>query len=114
VLQFDRRSVTVVGLVRGITFIVAGLQEFVTAAMPSNGWRWLWMAFGVLQPGSGILALFTPVQTVADVTSILGYVYMLIGTGWTVQAFAPMENSYLTPPAAGSGARVVVTCRVAW
>lgn len=95
ILQFDHRSVKVVGLVIGIMFIVAGLQELVVAALTPGVWKWLWVAFGVLLLGGGIWALFNPTQTFVAMANILGFVFLLIGVGWTVQALVTIASSPL-------------------
>jgi uncharacterized membrane protein HdeD (DUF308 family) len=95
ILQLDHRSVRVVGVALGITFIVAGIEEFAAAYMTESGWRWLWVAFGVLLLGGGIWALFNPTNTFLAVASILGFVFVLIGIGWMVQALATLGSSPL-------------------
>jgi uncharacterized membrane protein HdeD (DUF308 family) len=95
ILQFDHKSITVVGIVVGIMFIVAGLQEFMAAFVTESGWRWLWAAFGVLLLGGGIWALFNPTQTFLAMADIIGFVFLLVGIGWTVQALATMSSSPL-------------------
>jgi uncharacterized membrane protein HdeD (DUF308 family) len=93
ILQFNRTSVTFVGIVISVMFVVAGIQEFVIAFMTSTGWRWLWVAFGILLVFSGIWALLNPAQTVVAIASIVGFVFVLMGIGWTIQAFAAMTTS---------------------
>src|SRR5689334_2238728 len=60
ILQFRQASVSLVGIIVGIMFLVAGVQEFVVAAV-SGGWKWLRIAFGVILIIGGIYALFNPV-----------------------------------------------------
>jgi uncharacterized membrane protein HdeD (DUF308 family) len=91
ILQFDRKSLTVVGVVIGIMFLVAGLEELVLAYMAQGGWRWFWGAFGVLLFAGGIWALFNPTQTFLAVANILGFVFILIGAGWTTRAIATKD-----------------------
>ena len=93
ILQINRTSFTVVGIVIGIMFLVAGLQEFALAYITPGGWNWLWIAFGVLLVGGGIWALVNPIATFVATANILGFVFLLIGVGWTIQAFASMETS---------------------
>jgi uncharacterized membrane protein HdeD (DUF308 family) len=95
ILQLDHRSVKVVGVVLGITFIVAGIEELAAAYMTESGWRWLWAAFGVLLLGGGIWALFNPTNTFLAVASILGFVFVLIGIGWLIQALVALGSSPL-------------------
>src|SRR5262249_38274461 len=76
VLQFRQASVVTVGIIIGVMFLVAGLQELAMAAV-SGGWRWLWMVFGVILVIGGIYALFNPVRTFLAVASILGILLMV-------------------------------------
>jgi uncharacterized membrane protein HdeD (DUF308 family) len=93
ILQFDHRSLTVVGIVIGIMFLVAGLEEFALAALTTSGWKWLWVTFGALLVIGGLWALFNPVHTFLAFANILGFVFALIGVGWMLQAFATMNYS---------------------
>ena len=87
VLKFDQASVTTVGILTGLMFLVFAAQEFVLAAVDRHT-RWLWAIFGVLLAASGIVALIHPVGTFAGFADILGFVFLLIGVMWMVQAFA--------------------------
>jgi len=86
ILQFREGSVALVGIILGILFLVAGLQEFVLAAI-SDSWKWLWITFGVILVIGGLYALFNPVRTFAAIASMLGFLFVLIGVGWMVEAF---------------------------
>jgi uncharacterized membrane protein HdeD (DUF308 family) len=88
ILQFDHKSVTLVGIVLGIMFLVAGLEELALAALASGGWRWFWAFFGVLLLGGGFWALFNPTHTFLAIANIMGFVFILIGAGWTARAIA--------------------------
>ena len=46
------------------------------------------MLFGVLLTAAGIVALIQPEKTFAGFADILGFVFLMIGILWTVQAFA--------------------------
>ena len=51
VLKFNHASVTTVGILTGIMFLVFGAEEFVLASIDRRG-RWLWAIFGVLLTAS--------------------------------------------------------------
>jgi uncharacterized membrane protein HdeD (DUF308 family) len=87
VLKFDQASVTTVGILTGLMFLVFAAQEFLLAAVDRHT-RWLWAIFGVLLASSGIVALIHPVGTFTGFADILGFVFLLIGVMWMVQAFA--------------------------
>jgi uncharacterized membrane protein HdeD (DUF308 family) len=87
VLKFDQASVTTIGILTGLMFLVFAAEEFVLAAVDRHT-RWLWAIFGVLLTASGIVALIHPTSTFAGFADILGFVFLLIGVMWMVQAFA--------------------------
>lgn len=94
ILQFRQASINLVGIIVGIMFLAAGLQEFAVAAV-SSGWRWLWVVFGVLFVAGGIYALFNPVQTFLAIAEILGFLFVLVGIFWIIEAFATMATNPL-------------------
>jgi Short repeat of unknown function (DUF308) len=87
VLQFRAASLTTVGIVVGIVFLVAGVQEFFVAYV-SPTWKWLWAAIGVLFVAGGIYALINPVGTFLALADTLGFLFVLVGVFWMVEAFA--------------------------
>jgi uncharacterized membrane protein HdeD (DUF308 family) len=86
VLKFNHASVVTVGVLTGLMFLVFALEEFVLAAL-DRATRWLWAIFGVLLVAAGIVALSHPAKTFAGLADILGFVFLLIGVMWMVQAF---------------------------
>jgi uncharacterized membrane protein HdeD (DUF308 family) len=86
ILKFNHASVTTVGILTGIMFLAFAAEEFLLAAIDRRG-RWLWAIFGVLLTASGIVALIHPVKTFASLADIIGFVFLLIGVLWMVQAF---------------------------
>ncbi len=87
VLKFDQASVTTVGILTGLMFLVLAAEQFVLAAVDRHT-RWLWAIFGVLFTGSGMVAVIQPISTFAGFADILGFVFLLIGVMWMVQAYA--------------------------
>jgi len=92
VIQFRNSSITLVGIVIGIMFLVAGIEEL-TVAFVSGGWRWLWAVFGVILLIGGIYALVNPVQTFLAVANLLGFLFALVGIFWMIEAFATMATN---------------------
>jgi uncharacterized membrane protein HdeD (DUF308 family) len=86
VLKFNHASVTTVGILTGIMFLVFAAQEFLLAFVDKRR-RWLWAIFAVLLTAAGIVALINPRNTFAGFADILGFVFLLIGVMWMVQAF---------------------------
>jgi uncharacterized membrane protein HdeD (DUF308 family) len=87
ILQFSEASATTVGIIIGIMLLVAGIQEFVVAAF-AGGWKWLWYIFGAFFIIGGLWALFNPTQTFLAIADTLGFLFLLIGIFWVVEAFA--------------------------
>jgi len=87
ILKFNHASVTTVGVLTGIMFLVFAAEDFLIAFL-DRGARWLWAIFGVLLAAGGIAALSHPSGTFAGFADILGFVFLLIGILWMVQAFA--------------------------
>jgi uncharacterized membrane protein HdeD (DUF308 family) len=87
VLKFNHASVVTVGVLTGLMFLLFAVEDFVLAALDHRA-RWLWGIFGVLMTAAGIVALIHPVKTFAGLADILGFVFLLIGVKWMIQAFA--------------------------
>jgi uncharacterized membrane protein HdeD (DUF308 family) len=86
VLKFNHGSITTVGILIGLMFLVFAAEEFVLAYL-DRGTRWLWAIFGVLLTAGGILALIHPRRTFVGFADILGFVFLVVGVMWMVQAF---------------------------
>ena len=86
VLKFNHASVTTVGILTGIMFLMFAAEEFLLAVLDRHA-RWLWAIFGVLMTAAGIVALINPSSTFAGFADILGVIFLLIGVMWMVQAF---------------------------
>jgi len=86
VLKFNHASVVTVGVLTGLMFMLLAAEDFALAAV-DQGMRWLWLIFGGLLTAAGVVALIDPVSTFAGFAEILGFVFLLIGIRWIVQAF---------------------------
>jgi uncharacterized membrane protein HdeD (DUF308 family) len=86
ILQFDGASVTTVGVLIGLMFLLAGMQELVMAAA-AESLRWLWGLFGLLFLICGVLALISPENTFAALADVLGFLFLVVGVFWTMRAF---------------------------
>jgi short repeat uncharacterized protein DUF308 len=88
VLQFDQASITTVGVLIGFMFLFAGFQQLFIG-MFAEGWaRWVLMIFGVLLLIAAVLSFIEPKNTFAGVADILGFIFLLIGIFWTIEALA--------------------------
>ena len=86
VLKFNHASVLTVGVLTGLMFLLFAAEQFALAALDRTG-RWVWAFFGVLLTAAGIVALIDPRNTFAGFADILGFVFLVIGILWMVQAF---------------------------
>ena len=87
VLKFNHASVVTVGVLTGLLLLLFAAEQFVLAAIAPTA-RWLWAIFGVLLTVGGIVAVVDPASTFAGLADILGFILLLIGVQWMVQAFA--------------------------
>jgi len=94
ILQFDDASVTTVGVIVGIMFIATGFQQLAVGSMAERG-RWLYWIFSVFFLIAGVIALMSPENTFNALADILGFLFLLVGLFWILQAFATREVNEL-------------------
>ena len=94
ILQFNITSAATVGILVGFMFVFAGI-EYAVASTQVEGWKWLWMGFGVLLMIGGAIAIVYPTRTFLSIANILGFVFLMIGVFWMIEAFASREMSDL-------------------
>jgi uncharacterized membrane protein HdeD (DUF308 family) len=94
VLQFDEASVKTVGVIIGLMFLLSGLQQFFVALVVDR-FAWLWALFGGLFIVAGIIALIEPKSTFHGVADVLGFLFLIVGVFWTVQAFVEKGHNEL-------------------
>ena len=87
ILQFSTASLVTVGVIFGVLFLVAGLQEFFLASVAPS-WKWLSIVLGIFLVFGGIYALVYPLGTVVALADMLGFLFLLVGVLWTIEAFA--------------------------
>ena len=94
VLQFDGASVTTVGVLIGIMFLMSGLQQLVVAGLVDR-LKWLWAIFGFLFIAAAVIAFISPEDTFAAIADIVGFLFLMVGTFWTIQAFVERDVNEL-------------------
>jgi uncharacterized membrane protein HdeD (DUF308 family) len=94
ILQMNSASVSTVGVIVGAMFLFTGLQQFVISRVV-EGWKWLWIVFGVLFVLAGLWALFNPGATTAALADSLGFLFLLVAIFWTLEAFATRGSNDL-------------------
>jgi uncharacterized membrane protein HdeD (DUF308 family) len=94
ILQFDEASIATMGIIIGVLFLVVGLQQFFIAYI-AEGWKWLWVIFGVIFVLAGIVALAYPKNTFAAIADMLGFLFLLVGVFWIIEALATKDANEL-------------------
>ena len=94
ILQFDQASINTVGVIIGIMFLGVATQNFALAGLADRG-RWLFGIFGVLFLAAAVISFISPEDTFAAVADILGFLFLLVGVFWIIEAFAAREVNEL-------------------
>jgi uncharacterized membrane protein HdeD (DUF308 family) len=91
ILQFDQASVTTTGVLIGIMFLLSGAQQLFFGSL-ARGWLQLVLfLFGVLMLIAGVIALISPENTFAAIADILGFLFLIVGVFWIIQAFGERD-----------------------
>jgi len=88
ILQFDESSVNTIGILVGFMFLATGVQQLVLSGLSHGGLRVFWAIFGVLFIVGGIVAIVSPAETFVAIADILGFLFLLVGIFWLIDAFA--------------------------
>lgn len=110
-LQFDDASVTTVGILVGLMFLLASVQNFILAAV-AESLRWLWALFGVLFVIAAVVCFVNPEETFAGIADMLGFLFLVLGIWWMVRAFLERPLNPLWWLGLISG--VLMTCMAFW
>ena len=103
-LQFDQASIATVGVLVGLLFTFAGVQNVAIASAPrealeglglSTAWRWVTGLFAVLFFGAAIASFISPENTFAGLPDMLGFLFLLVGLWWMIRAFQEREVNEL-------------------
>jgi uncharacterized membrane protein HdeD (DUF308 family) len=95
VLQFDEASISGVGMMIGLMFLLAGLQNLFLGALVSGAAQALLWIFGVLFLAAGAVLLISPEETFAGVADILGFIFLLVGISWLLEALEERDTNEL-------------------
>ena len=87
ILQFDDASVTTVGILVGVMFTFASVQNVAVASVTDGGMRVLSLLFAGLFLVSAVICFANPADTFAGLADILGFLFLIVGIWWMVQAF---------------------------
>ncbi len=92
ILQFDQASITTVGVLIGLMFFISGIQQFAIAGLVDRG-GWLFGLFGVLFIIAGVITFISPENTFAAIADILGFLFLIVGVFWIIQAFMERDEN---------------------
>lgn len=112
ILQFDHASVTTVGILVGLMFTLAGIQNLALVSVPGMTARWAWALFGVLFLVSAVICFVNPENTFAGLADILGFLFLLVGVWWMVRAF--LERAVNPAWWLGLGSGILMTIVAFW
>lgn len=87
ILQFDQASITTVGVLIGIMFLLSGFQQLAVGSLTGGWMQMVLFLFGLLMLVAGVIALISPENTFAAIADILGFLFLIIGIFWIIQAF---------------------------
>jgi uncharacterized membrane protein HdeD (DUF308 family) len=91
ILQFDQASINTVGVLIGIMFLLSAVQQAGFGMMVGGWLRVVMWVFAFLFLVAGIIALISPENTFAAIADILGFLFLLVGTFWIIQAFGERD-----------------------
>jgi uncharacterized membrane protein HdeD (DUF308 family) len=86
ILQFNHASIVTVSVILGIMFALAAAQQFVLAAVADRH-RWLSVLFGILFAACSIISFVEPAGTFTGLANVLGFLFLVFGIWWIIQAF---------------------------
>ncbi len=92
-------------------FLLAGFQNIVLASV-ADSLRWLWALFGVLFLAAAVVSFIHPEETFAGMADILGFLFLMVGVWWMVQAFVERAINPLWWLGLISG--ILMTCLAFW
>jgi hypothetical protein len=94
VLRFDETSITTIGVIIGVVFAVACVNEFVTMGVV-QGWKWLHALLAVLFLLGALWAFIQPEKAFWALASVLGFLLIFKGAIDIVEATMTKEYNSL-------------------
>jgi len=90
VLRFTTTSITTVGVLLGVLFLLAALNEFMISAV-KHSWRWAHILLGIFFVVGAIWAFAHPSNAFWSIASVLGFLLVFKGTLDIISAFMTKE-----------------------
>ncbi len=88
VLRLNSTSITAVGVLLGVVFLLAGINEAGVATLSPGGWKVWHYILAVIFLLGALYGFIRPVNTFFALASVLGLILVLYGAFEIVQAFA--------------------------
>ena len=85
ILQFDAASVATISVIVGCMFLFSGAQQIVFALLADH-LRWLSIGIGVLFIVAAGVCFANPEDTFRGLADVLGFLFLLVGIWWTIEA----------------------------
>lgn len=95
VLRFTTTSVTTVGVLIGVLFLGAGLNELLIFGVRRSGWRWLDLALGLLFLIGALYSFINPEDAFWALAAAFGLVLVLMGIVQIVTSTVEREQNEL-------------------
>lgn len=80
VLRFDESSITTIGVLMGVVFLIGGLNELLMLGADSSGWKVLHGILGVMFLLAALWAFVQPEEAFWALASVLGFLLLMLGT----------------------------------
>jgi hypothetical protein len=94
VLRFDETSITTVGVIIGVVFAVACVNEFLTVGVVRT-WKWLHVLLGVLFALGALWAFIQPEEAFWALASVVGFLLIFKGAIDIIEAVMTKEFNNL-------------------
>jgi len=93
VLRFNETSVDTVGLILGLVFLGAAINEFVLFGLVRSGWRVFHLVLALVFVAGSIYCFVSPQDAFWELASVLGLLLILMGSFQIVAAILSRESS---------------------
>jgi uncharacterized membrane protein HdeD (DUF308 family) len=80
VLRFNDTSITTIGVIMGVVFLIGGFNEFLSMGADTTGWRIFHGILGVLFILAAIWCFVQPQEAFWALASVLGFLLLMLGT----------------------------------
>lgn len=91
ILRFDESSITTIGVLMGIVFVIGGFNEFLMMPADSSGWKVFHAILGVVFLLAAIWCFVQPEQAFWALASVLGFLLLIMGTFEIIAAVATKD-----------------------